>query len=157
MSEGTEFVRMSTEEFRHAVATGQMPSKQRGSAHPQGERCTEDGISFDSKTERDFYRHLKAGVYTSHIDAHPTFTLPGGIRYTADFVAYQYPRPPVSTTTTSGKPRPTLVYDVKGRKPGTDFWRLKKLFDASHPLAPLRVVRKLRGAWVEVESAKEWE
>lgn len=146
MTEGTEFVRMSAEEFRHLVATGEAPKQQRGSAHPKGTRCEEDGISFDSKTERDYYLNLKADT-AQHVDVHPTFTLTGGIRYTADFMVSQI---------IGGRPW-VDVYDVKGRKPGTDFWRLKKLFDATHPLAPLRVVRKVRGGWQEVGSAKEWK
>ena len=144
MSEGTEFVRMSADEFRTLNATGQMPK--RGSAHPKGTRCEEDGISFDSKTERDFYRHLRDRGTPGHIDDHTYFRLPGGIRYCADFtVSYMAPGGIVAD-----------VYDVKGRKPGTDFWRLKKLFDATHPLAPLRVVRREGKGWREVESARDW-
>ena len=145
MSEGTEFVRMSADEFRTLNATGQMPK--RGSAHPKGTRCEEDGISFDSKTERDYYRDLRDGPDEVHIDVHPIFTLPGGIRYCADYMV---------TQRIAGRPW-SDVYDVKGRKPGTDFWRIKKLFDATHPLAPLRVVRRKGKGWQEVESARDWE
>ena len=144
MSPGTEFERWDADKFRHYIATGQLPT--RGSAHPQGKRCKEDGISFDSETERDFYRHLRDRGTPGHIDAHPAYTLPGGIRYTADFmVSYMAPGGAVID-----------VYDVKGRKPETDFWRMKKLFDATHPLAPLRVVRREGKGWREVNSSKEW-
>ena len=85
MSEGTEFIRMGADEFKRLVATGKMEAK-RGTAHPQGARCTEDGINFDSKTERDFYRDLKAKEL-EHIDVHPVYTVHGE-RYTADFCTY---------------------------------------------------------------------
>ncbi|MCP4493341.1 MAG: DUF1064 domain-containing protein [Gammaproteobacteria bacterium] len=149
----TELVRWTADEFRKYIATGQL-TPTRGTAHPQGTRCEEDGISFDSLTERDFYRHLKgthAYAATIHIDAHPIFTLTGGIRYAADFMVT------AAWVSDGVECKRSSVYDVKGRKPGTDFWRLKKLFDACHPLAPLRVVRRDGKGWREVETAKEWK
>ena len=102
--------------------------------HPTAKRCVEDGIHFDSKTERDFYLYLKADPEIRHIDVHPTFTLPG-FRFTADFITYTHYR--------------IKVYDVKGRRPGTDFTRIWTQFGQLHPLAPLIVVRRDGKGWKE--------
>ena len=63
-----------------------------------------------------------------HIDIHPTLTLAGGIRYTADFLGW--------TGTL-----PTLI-ECKGSEAlarGTDIQRIK-LLCAAHPLGPLHIV-----------------
>ena len=122
----TEQERMTAAEFRALVnATPTKPNKY-GAI-----RCEEDGIKFDSKIERDRYLWWKATG--AHIDAHPAFTLPGGIRYRADLMIHTEDR--------------IIVEDVKGRSPGTDFKRIKRLFDAYHPLAPLVVVTRAKGEW----------
>ncbi len=128
--------RMSADEFNRrqraknlGCSPGALPT------HPTGKRCVIDGIHFDSGGEGDFYLWLKEQPWCHYIDVHPTLTLPGGIRFKADFVAYL----------NDG----ALVYDFKGRRPGTDFNRIWKLFNAFHPLSPLVVVRRDGKGWKE--------
>ena len=103
--------------------------------HPTGKRCEVDGIAFDSLTERDRYLWLKDQPEVEYVDVHPAFTLPGGVRFTADFLVY-----------TDGG---TWAEDVKGRRPGTDFNRTWKTFNFHHALAPLIVVRRKGKGWKE--------
>lgn len=53
---------------------------------------TEDGITFDSKRELLRYQQLKharlAGEVVQFLPQSPTFVLPGGVRYTADFLVF---------------------------------------------------------------------
>lgn len=89
-----------------------------------------NGIRFDSKAERIFYEETwKMDPTVTHIDCHVKITLPGGIRYELDFIVWR------------GKV-PEAV-EVKGKET-TDFRRMRKLFDAFHPLSPMKVIRKLR-------------
>ena len=77
-----------------------------------------------------------------HIDVHPMLTLPGGIRYCADFLIW-YACGEVG------------IEDVKAPPIAakSEFRRIKKLVDAYHPAGPLRVVfgRKVKGVyeWTE--------
>lgn len=99
-------------------------------------KCEADGIKFDSKAEREYYLLLKADKEVVHIDVHPIITLPGGIRYKPDFLVYQRLE----------NLRWAQFHEVKGIvKP--EFKRLRKLFDATHPLAPMVVVRKTKKGW----------
>ncbi len=53
---------------------------------------TEDGITFHSKRELLRYQQLKlarlAGEVVQFLPQAPTFVLPGGVRYTADFLVF---------------------------------------------------------------------
>lgn len=53
---------------------------------------TEDGITFDSKRELLRYQQLKlarlAGEVVQFLPQTPSFVLPGGARYTADFLVF---------------------------------------------------------------------
>lgn len=90
-----------------------------------------DGVRFDSKAESEFFDYLcllkKQGEIV-HIDLQVTFTLPGHVKYRCDFLVYW-------------KDGKITVYDVKGMMT-SDFKLKKKLFDSTHPLQPLVVVRK---------------
>lgn len=95
-----------------------------------------EGVRFDSKAESEFFDYLrlleKAGEIV-HIDLQTTFTLPGYVKYRCDFVVYW-------------KDGKITVYDVKGMMT-RDFKLKKKLFDATHPLKPLVVVKKGGHGW----------
>jgi len=108
-------------------------------------RCKEDGFSFDSMVERDFYLWLREDPVVNHIDVHPVFSLPGGIRFTADFIGWY---------TKDALPQCEVI-DVKGMRPKTDFIRMWKLFNATHPLGPLVVVSRKNGKWREMTDPDE--
>ena len=104
------------------------------------QKIQEDGFTFGSKIEHEYYQLLKlqqrAGLI-KHIDVHPTVTLSGGIRWKLDFMVYH-------GIVNNGK---IELIDVKGFE--TEGFRIKrKLFDAAHPLAPLIVVKKKGGKFV---------
>jgi hypothetical protein len=125
--------RMSVAEFK---ALGNRESRPKFNAR----RCEMDGIKFDSLAEREFYALLKADKGVLHVDVHPTLTLPGGVRYKVDFVAYLRDE--------EGQ-QGVIAYEVKGAMT-PDFRIKRKLFDQFHPLAPLKVYRKRGKAWVEI-------
>lgn len=56
------------------------------------EARTEDGITFHSKREMLRYQELKlaraAGAVVQFLPQAPAFVLPGGVRYTADFLVF---------------------------------------------------------------------
>ena len=91
-----------------------------------------DGVTFDSKMEAREYGTLKMRKLAGeikHFDLHPVVTLPGNIQWRLDFMVY-YPNGKIEAV------------DVKGFE--TQAFKLKlKLFNSTHPLAPL-VVRKGR-------------
>lgn len=99
-------------------------------------RCEVDGIKFDSRAEGEFYKLLKSISEVKHIDVHPTVTLPGGIRYKPDFMVYLHDNR-------------IAFYEVKGAV-SQDFRRMRKLFDASHPMGPLQVWRKAGKRWEKI-------
>lgn len=99
-------------------------------------KCEAEGIKFDSLAEREYYLLLKADQDVKHIDVHPTVTLHGGIRYKPDFIVWYG----------FGGDVWQEAVEVKGAAKA-EFRRLRKLFDSSHPLAPLKVVRKTRTGW----------
>ena len=86
-----------------------------------------DGFRFDSKAEAKRYQELsllESCGEIMHIDIHPVFRLAPEIRYEADFTVYY-------------KDGRIEVEDVKGFC--TKEYLLKeKLFNSSHPLAPIR-------------------
>ena len=92
------------------------------------------GITFDSLTEERRYDFLKAQSGVLHIDPHPLFQLPHGIRYQADFLVYFGAS--------------VRVEDVKSKRGvTTEFRRLKAIFDDAHPFSPLYVVQYVNGNW----------
>ena len=100
-----------------------------------------DGISFDSIAEADFYDHLKFLKQVGEVeyfDVHPVFLLTGNIKYEADFTVYWTP--------TGDKICPIEVVDVKGVET-RDFVNKKKLFDATHPLSPLCLIKRRGKDW----------
>lgn len=103
----------------------------------EAKRTTIDGINFDSLTESEMYKMLKLDPEVAHIDCHVVLTLAGGVRLNVDFIVYY-------------KNNDIEVVEVKGfvRK---DFKRLRQLFDETHPLGPMRVVKKDgKKGWVEI-------
>lgn len=95
-----------------------------------------DGIRFDSKAEAEFYRILKQDSSISHVDCHVPVTLNAGLRLNIDFMVYrtnQY----------------VEAIEVKGKET-SEFKRMRKLFDAVHPLAPLKVFQKKGKKWVAI-------
>ena len=108
----------------------------------------EVGCKFDSKAEARRYDWLMAREDVVHVDVHPIFTLPGGIRYCADFLVWT---PWVEAVYLgAGEHGRVWAEDVKGRAPSTAFRRVRRLFDAHHPLAPMRVVVWRKGEWQEI-------
>ena len=98
------------------------------------------GVSFSSLTEARRYDFLMAQPEVIWVDVHPVFELGHGLRYCADFL--------VHIGKLGGFDH--RVEDVKStRSLTTSFKRTKKLFDSSHPFAPLVVVQYLNGEWVE--------
>ena len=142
---------------------GQRVEKRAGGRIPRTivDATAEVGCKFDSKDEARRYDWLKAQPDVVHIDVHPVFNL-GPIRYHADFLVWKrqrctwhcaVDRLPNGTRVDECfecEVHPDAVEDVKGRKPSTDFNRIRKLFDSCHPLAPLRVVRWHKGEWREI-------
>jgi len=97
-----------------------------------------NGFRFDSITEADFYSLLCSDSKLLHIDVHPKVTIGPGIQYAPDFITY--------------KKDEILVYDVKSPPTAKkyDFKLKKKLFDQTHPFAPLIVVmRNGKHGWKE--------
>lgn len=102
-------------------------------------RCEEDGISFDSKAERDHYLELRLRQRAGEIsDLRPSpeqpkkerFVLAAGITYTPDF-----------TYTEAGR---RVADDVKGgRATATAHFRDKaKLFRERYPAIELRIIER---------------
>lgn len=100
-----------------------------------------DGIRFDSIAEAERYRELKLDPDVIHVDVHVPVTLKGGNRFSIDFVIYR----------NDGKEGQGNIYaeEVKGFLT-QDFRRMRKLFDAEHPLAPLRVIKRQGKKWIEI-------
>lgn len=150
----------SCEDYRHYLATGQKPkdvkpetlsdfdpSPLSPKANKYGaKKITIDGWKFDSEVEAARYLFLKADPEVLYVDVHPVLTLPGGIRFKADFIAW-----PLDSHESA------RVEDVKGMRPSTDFWRLKQMFDFHHPLRPLVVVRRVKGQWILVVDKADWQ
>jgi hypothetical protein len=93
-------------------------------------RCELDGITFDSKAERNYYIELdlmkKAGL-VKWFNRQPSFLLPGGIRYRPDFVVCD-------------KDGLVYVVDVKGMETGV-FKLKQKLWNETYPDIELRIVK----------------
>jgi hypothetical protein len=106
------------------------------------------GVTFRSLSDERRYDWLMAQPETLHVDVYPMISLPGGIRYQADFLVWEdgcgelvaAPHGCCSAGPTAH------VEDVKGPPTlDTAFRRIRALFDAAHPLGPLRVVRWHQG------------
>ena len=102
-------------------------------------KCEIDGINFDSLAEGSWYLDLKRDPEVFHIDCHVPVTLPAGIRLNVDFIVYRKVGDVVSIE----------ANEVKGSE-SLEFKRMRKLFDEFHPLAPLKVIRKVNGRWVAI-------
>lgn len=89
-----------------------------------------DGITFESLAEAEMYQLIKPDY--DHVDCHVPVSLPGGLRLNIDFIGWKG---------TTGE-----AIEVKG-KLCDSFVRMRKLFDAFHPLAPLKVYRKNGNGW----------
>ncbi len=107
---------------------------------------TIDGIRFDSKSEAEMYQLLKADVATLHIDCHVPVTLPGGLRFSIDFLVW---KKTVSVGETGEEVGHVEAIEVKGFAT-QDFKRMRKLFDETHPLSPLIVFKKSGGRWENI-------
>lgn len=99
------------------------------------------GIRFDSKAELEYYEYLKTNPEVIHVDVHVPVTLTGGIRYNIDFLVYK--------KTKDEETGRISAHEYKG-KPTADFVRMRKLFDETHPLSPLKVVTKKGKHFIEI-------
>jgi hypothetical protein len=95
-----------------------------------------DGIRFDSTAEAEFYVSLKQDPSVHHVDCHVPVTLSAGLRFNVDFFVYR-------------KDDFVEAIEVKGKET-SEFKRMRKLFDAVHPLAPLKVFQKKGKKWVAI-------
>ena len=99
-----------------------------------------DGIRFASIAESEMYKLLKADKETRHIDCHVPVTLPGGIRFSVDFIRWYWHGPNDSLGLKAE------AVEVKGFST-QDFKTKRRLFDQFHPLSPLQVFRKNGKNW----------
>lgn len=95
-----------------------------------------DGIRFDSTTEANYYLILKDDSSVLHIDCHVPLTLVGGLRLNVDFLVYR-------------QDETVEAIEIKGVET-SEFKRMRKLFDSTHPLAPLNVFKKKGKQWVKL-------
>lgn len=95
-----------------------------------------DGIIFDSMAEAEFYCYLKNQKGVLHIDCHLPVTLPGGVRFSVDFIVWWPHKAPEA-------------FEVKGFITQS-FGIQRRLFDSFHPLAPLKVIRKIKNKWENI-------
>ena len=89
-----------------------------------------DGMVFDSRAEGNRYIELKHLKYAGEIkwfNPQPSFRLPGGVRYRADFIVGDQ----------SGK---IWVEDVKGVET-KDFMVKKRIFIDQYPTLELRIIK----------------
>jgi len=100
-----------------------------------------DGIKFPSMAEAEYYRLCKARPEVVHIDTHVAVTMPYGegdkrevIRYKIDLILWIQDHESI-------RPRPE-AHEVKGMETA-DFKIKHKIFNATHPLAPLKVFKKI--------------
>lgn len=146
------------EEWRHFQATGHMPRRNHeqpperevvevttGRMHRKMVKRPDVGVCFASLTEERRFDWLVVQDEVIYVDVHPVLSLPFGLRYHADFLVHWVEHP--------DKP-PGYVHrrieDVKSKRSmTTDFKRLKKIVDSSHPFGPLVVVQYIDGQWVE--------
>jgi len=89
-----------------------------------------DGIRFDSLAEAAYYEALKLDPEVTHIDCHVPVTLTGGLRLSVDFIVWRLKVPE--------------AVEIKGKETN-EFKRMRKLFDAVHPLAPMLVLKRRYG------------
>lgn len=149
----------SAEDYQTYLNTGKEPEKEpkqvsrerevvevRGGRHHRKlVRRPDLGLTFDSLTEERRYDWLIAQPEIVHVDVHPILQLPHGIRYQADFCVHFAPL--------GGGFMPCCrVEDVKSKRGmTTEFRRLKRIFDQTHPFAPLVVVQWISKQWKTTE------
>lgn len=100
-----------------------------------------DGIRFDSTAEAEFYSVLKSDPSVFHVDCHVPLTLSAGLRLNVDFLVYFFNK--------ETDYHWVEAIEVKGKET-SEFKRMRKLFDATHPLAPLKVFQKKGKQWVNI-------
>lgn len=137
-----KFGRMSAEDYRKLMASGEVPQNGQPQNKMHNIKTTVDGITFDSKLEARRYGELRAMLRAGEIEdlrMHPTFEVQMGftdlrgvrnraIHYEADFYYIE---------TATGR---VVVEDTKGYE--TDVFALKrKLFAATYPQYELRVIK----------------
>lgn len=105
------------------------------------QRTVIDGISFSSLAEAEYYNQLKLDPDVEHIDCHVPFTLPGGLRLNVDFLVFFKSK--------GDEPWRIEAIEVKGYETN-EFVRLRKLFDETHPLGPMKVMKKASIGWIEL-------
>ena len=129
-------------EAEYQAKFGKKPTKY------NAKRCEIEGIPFDSLAEGDFYRFLKADSNVLHVDCHVAITLPAGVRYRVDFIAW-YKTMCLDHLVKDGCSPMARAIEVKGVV--SEAFRIKRRqFDQFHPLRPLQVVKRVHGRWVEV-------
>ncbi len=142
-------------EYNHFLKTGNKPRRNHeqerevvevktGRMHRKMVKRPDVGVTFASLTEERRYDWLMAQPDTEHVDVHPIFTLPHGIRYHADFLVH------LDLSYLGFTQLQMRAEDVKSKRSMTTaFKRLKAIFDDSHPWAPLWIVQWIDGRWVE--------
>lgn len=101
------------------------------------------GVTFASLTEERRFDYLMGLPEVVHVDIHPVLSLPHGIRYHADFLVHRMKWQADKEFWTGVR-----IEDVKSKRSmTTDFRRLKKIVDDSHPFGPLFVVRWINKQW----------
>jgi len=147
--------RWTSEQYQEYVRTGKEPESvavgrvekrvTRGRHHRVTVHRPDLGLSFASLTEERRYDWLVEQPEVVHVDVHPIFQLPNGLRYCGDFLIHFAPLG-------GGFVPKCRVEDVKGRqKISTAFRRLKRVFDQAHPFSPLVVVRWQDKQWKTTE------
>lgn len=114
-----------------------------------------DGIEFDSKTESDFYLHLKELKEKGEIkdfELQPPFTLQEGFRYKGRWI---HPIKYIADFRVVNNDGTTYVVDIKGMETA-DFKIKKKIYMKKFP-EELKLITfsKIDGGWIELEDLKK--
>ena len=121
-------------------------------------KAKRDGYTLDSQAEAAYYDLLKADPAVAWINVHPMYSLGHGIRYCADFEVWRfgdYSSRPESKLAAGMVRRMELscVVEVKGRATISSDFRTKwKLFNGTHPAAPLVVVVRDGQGWRRLDA-----
>ena len=120
-----------------------------GARNKYGARKAErDGYTLDSQAEAAYYDLLKADPAVAWINVHPMYSLGHGIRYCADFEVWRFEE----GAARSGRVL-SCVVEVKGRATISSDFRTKwKLFNGTHPAAPLVVVVRDEKGWRRLDA-----
>lgn len=131
--------RMDVSEYRKRVGQRKVTEVTTGRHHRKLVKRADVGCTFSSLTEERRWLWLREQSEVVHVDVHPIFELGHGIRYCADFMVH------IEKVSVYKEIR---VEDVKSKRSlTTAFKDRKKLFDSSHPLAPLHVVQWIDKQW----------